>query len=861
MPAHLEERLKPIIGKLRIVPAALVLAVLLSGPAAAAPLNGRPVEDDVFYMYMPLAWRDSDSDTYRFGDFGGMTDALPYLDDLGITAIWMNPIFPSPAYHGYQHGAGDQINSRLGTEADFLTFVAAAHARGIKVFVDFVVYGISQDSIWYQDAYANPGSPYDDWLAFTNQANTQYDLGAVYNTWNGDSVGFIHWNLNNTDVTTLVTGWAKHWLDPNGDADPSDGIDGFRLDHVSAWHAQESPWGYHLDWWIAWKNELLTVYPDVFTFAEQADWGSHGQDLLPAFDAAMTKPFEFAARDALANEQAAPLYSQMATTLTTLQAGKTYLGTLNDHDVDRLTSVIGGSLQKAKVAAAVLLTQPFPPVLYYGDEIGMLGTKQNYGSDANDIPMREPFKWNAVAGPPMSNYWVLNGQAYNNAYSQNNDGRSVEEQDGVSGSLLEHYKTLIAARKTNVALRHGSYHAVSTSSGSVWSFLRHIDTDQTVLVAINLANATINLDVDLSIATINGGTSTVHDVIAGVDLPTDLTTANQSAYPLTMAPYAYYVLEVDVTPNPAAPQVVDGDLIPTDLGPQSLRATQDNFTSMGDNINEIDQLYAALDGNALRVGITGNLATDGTGLALFLDTRAGGQNPLDTASFPQPPYGIPEIDGMVLDAGFVPDYIVFVNAWSGTVYVDLYELATGGGGNKRYLGAGTVNDGDGFLNGGSNPNGALVALNNTNLAGVTDSSAAGAGTAITGFEMELPFGDLDIDPPDGRIRMMAMLVRNTGFVGNQFLPGLGFGTPELGFVPIDLNTIDNQQFTSIVVTPQPGDWNGDGVVDLVDYARLATCITGPLGGAFGPGCNVFDFDVDVDIDLEDAAFFMQQFSP
>ncbi|MCP4250741.1 MAG: hypothetical protein GY778_27200 [bacterium] len=842
-----------------VVMAGLVLASAQVG--AGAQLDGREPVDDVFYHFMPIAWRDSDNDTYRFGDFGGMTDSLDYLQSLGVTAIWMNPIFPSPAYHGYQHGPGDQINSRLGDEASFLNFVSAAHARSIKVCVDFVVYGISHDSIWFQDAFGNPASPYDGWLAFENASNTQY-LGSTYPTWNGDTVGFIHWNLDNPNPTALVTGWAQHWLDPDNDGDPADGLDGYRLDHVwNQYPNGPNGWGYNIDWWEDWDAALETVNPDVFLFAEQADWGSTGADLLSAFDASFTKPFEFAARNALATGTASGLYASMAATLGSLPAGKQFMCIIGDHDVDRLASTIGDGLVKGRAAAAVLLTQPFPPIIYYGDEIGMRGFKANYGSDANDIPMREPFKWNAVAGPPMSNYWVLNGQAFNNAYSQNNDGRSVEEQDGVSGSLLEHYKKLITARKTNVALRRGSYHAVSTSSGNVWSFLRHLDADQTVLVAINLANATVNLDVDLSIATINGGTSTVHDVIAGVDLPTDLTTANQSAYPLTMAPYGYYVLEVDVTPNPAAPQVVDGDLIPTDLGPQSLRATQDNFTSMGDNINEINQLYASLDGGTLRIGVTGNLATDGTGLALFLDTRVGGQNPLDTASFPQPPYGIPEIDGMVLDTGFVPDYIVFVNAWSGTVYVDLYELATGGGGNKRYLGAGTVNDGDGFLNGGSNPNGALVAIDNSNLAGVTDSSAADAGTAVTGFEMEIPSGDLDIDPPDGRIRMMAMLVRNTGYVGNQFLPGLGFGTPELGFVPVDLNAIDNEQFVAMVIAPQPGDWNSDGAVDLVDYARLATCITGPLGGAFGPGCNVFDFDIDVDIDLEDAAFFMQQFSP
>ena len=152
----------------------LLLALVIGCPmtAAGGGLAPSSIQDDVFYHFMPIAWRDADGDTFRLGDFTGMTASLPYLQSLGVTAIWMNPIFPSPAYHGYQHGAADQLNARHGTEADWVAFVAAAHAIGVKVFVDFVAYGISHGSIWFVDAFGNPASPYDTWLAFTNAANT-----------------------------------------------------------------------------------------------------------------------------------------------------------------------------------------------------------------------------------------------------------------------------------------------------------------------------------------------------------------------------------------------------------------------------------------------------------------------------------------------------------------------------------------------------------------------------------------------------------------------------------------------------------------------------------------------------------------
>ena len=100
----------------------LALALILSAPASVARSFPGDVADEVFYQFMPIAWRDSNGDAYRFGDFGGMTASLDYLDSLGVTAVWMNPIFPSPAYHGYQHGAADQLNPWFGNPSELVTF-------------------------------------------------------------------------------------------------------------------------------------------------------------------------------------------------------------------------------------------------------------------------------------------------------------------------------------------------------------------------------------------------------------------------------------------------------------------------------------------------------------------------------------------------------------------------------------------------------------------------------------------------------------------------------------------------------------------------------------------------------------------
>jgi len=517
-----------------------------AGGRASEPSVATPAAGEILYQIMPITWRDFDNDPNRFGDFRGLTASLDYLHELGVTAIYLNPIFPSPAYHGYQHGDASLVNERLGTRAEFLAFVDAAHAREFKVYLDFVAYGISHDSPWYKSAHAKPESEFASWLAFTNAEHTKYQ-GYRYRTWNGESVGFIHWNLADAGPANLVTSWAKGWLDPDADPRTRDGVDGFRLDHVYA----EAPegWGATIAFWQTWSSALRAVNPDVFIFGEPGEWGNLGTDLLTptGFDAVIAKPFEFAARDAIKSGSAAGLYKTMGASIAATPAGKTLVVELNDHDSDRLASAIGDDAAKGKLAAAILLSQPFPPCIYAGDEIGMLGKKANHGGDANDLPMREPFKWNAVAGQPMTDFIRLNAKASAAMNSRDRDGRSVEEQRGVKGSLLEEYKRLIAVRKANPALSRGRYVPVKASNPSVWSFLRaDHESKQTVLVVINLGAEQASVTLDLS------GQSVAKEASAPADLLSDaaiepITEKNKGAYKLVLSAHGVRYIRANLS--------------------------------------------------------------------------------------------------------------------------------------------------------------------------------------------------------------------------------------------------------------------------------------------------------------------------
>ena len=516
--------------------------------------------------------------------------------------------------------------------------------------------------------------------------------------------------------------------------------------------------------------------------------------------------------------------------------------------MDRLASVIGDNFDKGKAAAAILLTQPFPPIVYYGDEIGMRGFKNgSYTGDAADIPMREPFKWNAVAGPPMSNYFVLNSAAYNNRYEQNNDGRSVAEQQGVSGSLLEAYRALIAARKNSVALRRGSYNPVVASDNRIWAFLRY-DAAQQVLVLINVSGDPVSFTLDFTGSVIAGGSTVPTDVITSQTL-TALTTANQSAYPASLGAYQYNALEVQVTPPPPPLPDVDGRDIPTDFGPAALVATQDNATALGDNVGELNQLYVVPETDVLRIGITGNVADDGMGLALFLDTVSGGQSTLDLSNTAPPPAGPDDLTGLRFDDGFVPDHMIFANAYQGTIYVDQYQLLTSGGVSKTYRGQGTVNDGDGYLYGGSNSHDMQIALDNTNTLGITDTDVSAADTATTGFEMLVPYEDIGLLPgADTNVGIAAFLLLTDGTVTNQWLPGLGGGySINLGLAP-NMKLVPGTQY-AVLALDHTGDLNCDGLINNFDIDPFALAVASAPSGystyyAAYPNCDPTRADID-----------------
>ncbi len=457
-------------------------------------MNARDACDEVFYQIMPIAWRrglrasrePELAQANAFGNFRGMIDGLEYLRELGVTSLWLNPIFPSSAYHGYQHDVPDRVNPWFGNDAEFRDFVREAHRAGIRVLVDLVAYGASNENAFLRRSYANPGSDDGRFVAYEDGRRTRTH-GYCYSTWSGNPIGFAHWDLREKSVRERFIAWSRAWLIPvSGD----DAIDGFRLDHVWRQYPRgPGGWGYHLEFWLEWKREMLRARADVWTCAEQAEWSSFGEDLLPAHDAVMTIPLALAARRSLLAEDPTEFVEVLNATLDHLGNPRSALGVLGNHDMDRLASAIGADVPgregRLHAALAMLLLLPFSPCLYYGDELGMRGSRLDIGGDVNDIPVREPMRWREFPGEESSRYHLLNPIAKLHAARRNNERINVEQQRGEPGSALESARRLIRARHATPALRRGRYRSMAGAIPGVWVFLRGDGADR-VLGAVNL---------------------------------------------------------------------------------------------------------------------------------------------------------------------------------------------------------------------------------------------------------------------------------------------------------------------------------------------------------------------------------------
>ncbi len=545
--------------------AALVAALMVVACGSQPSTSSAPTEtsaipsgssgpwwnDRVFYEVFVRSFKDSDGD--GIGDLGGLMESLDYLNDgdpatdsdLGVTGVWLMPIFPSPSYHGYDVTDYRSINPDYGTMADFEAFLRAAHDRGIAVLIDLVINHTSTENPWFQ-ASATGEPKHEGWYLWSDT-----DPGTV-SPWSGAPAwhprdgryyyglfweGMPDLNLENPDVTAELRDIARFWLEDVG-------VDGFRLD--AARHLIEdgtvlADTPETLAWLEGFTDYVHSVAPHALVLGEVWSPTPVVAEYVPdALDLAFEFDLSAAGGGSIRTWSAEPL-EQALTTVEAAYPELQYATFLTNHDMNRLMSEVGGDVRIAELAATWLLTAPGVPFLYYGEEVGLGGAKP-------DEQIRTPMPWTGD-GPGVG---FTTGTPWEPAYP-GYDTVNVASEDGDPNSLLSHYRTLIRAREANEALRRGDVIDVETSSEAVAAFLRS-EGDQHVLVVLNLSPQYVeNLSLDLAGGPLSEmkGVAPIVGPPASAPMITD--TGGLSGYqPLeSIAPYGYLVLAF--TPEESSP--------------------------------------------------------------------------------------------------------------------------------------------------------------------------------------------------------------------------------------------------------------------------------------------------------------------
>ena len=460
-----------------------VLTRLGASPAVAgshADPVAEPVpwwNDEVFYEVFVRSFADSDGDGN--GDLRGLIDKLPYLEDLGVTALWLMPIMASPGYHGYDITDYYTVESDYGTNQDFKNLVSAAHARGIQVIVDLVLNHTSSEHPWFIDSASSPESAKRDWYVwraddpgtvsfFTGGPAWHPSGGAFYYGFFGEAAPDL--NYRTPQVTAQMQDVARFWLEDVG-------ADGFRMDAIA--HLIED--GDELagtqqthDWLAAFDDHLDAIDPHALTVGEvlYTTWGIADYVTNDEVDLAFEFPLAEQLLASLTDDDPGAFASQLRIVLANYPPGQ-LAPFLTNHDQDRVMTQLDGDLVRAKLAASTLLTLPGVPFLYYGEEIGMVGQKP--------VEMiRTPMQWDASAGAGFTT-----GTPWE-PINPDHTTVNVAAQQADPTSLLSHYRTPLHIRAEHPALSVGGLDMLTSTCDSVLAFLRRTaDGSDTVLVVRN----------------------------------------------------------------------------------------------------------------------------------------------------------------------------------------------------------------------------------------------------------------------------------------------------------------------------------------------------------------------------------------
>lgn len=480
----------------------------------------------VIYQIYPRSFQDSNGD--GVGDLAGIEQRLDYLAGLGIDAIWISPFFPSPmADFGYDVADYTGVDPLFGSMADFDSMLAAAHARHLRVILDFVPNHTSERHPWFEESRSSRDNPKRDWYIWRDAAedggppnNWISNFGGPAWQWD-EATGQYYYhaflkeqpdlNWRNPQVRAAMYDAMRFWLEK--------GVDGFRVDVIwhlikdaafrdnppnPAYRPEQSEINRNLQIHSADQPEVHDVIAEmravVESYGERVLIGEiylplerlvayYGEDLSGAH-----LPFNFQLLQTTWNARA--IRSLITEYEDLLPEGGWPNWVLSNHDQKRIAARVGQA--QARVAAMLLLTLRGTPTMYYGDEIGLGEVpvppdavqdpweKNEPGLGVGRDPARTPMQWDGSpgAGFTTGRPWL--------PFAPDHAACNVAAQDRDPPSILVYYRKLLALRRGSPALRIGALRVLPAAETVLLYERRH--DDERMLVALNLGDAEETVD-------------------------------------------------------------------------------------------------------------------------------------------------------------------------------------------------------------------------------------------------------------------------------------------------------------------------------------------------------------------------------
>jgi maltose alpha-D-glucosyltransferase/alpha-amylase len=546
-------------------------------PATALDGDELWYKDAIIYQLHVKAFADSNND--GIGDFAGLTEKLGYLQDLGVTALWLLPFYPSPGRDdGYDIADYGDINPDFGTMKDFRRFIVEAKRRGLRVITELVINHTSDQHDWFKRARrSDPKSSARNWYVWSDTDQKYQGTRIIFTdteksnwTWDTEASAF-YWhrffshqpdlNFDNPRVVSALVQVMKRWLDT--------GVDGFRLDAIPYLCERDGTNNENLPETHAiikkLRAELDAYAKGKVLLAEANQWPEDVQEyfgrsdechmayhfpLMPRIYMAIAQEDRFPITDILRQTPDIPANCQWALFLRnhdelTLEmvtdVERDYLWSTYANDPRarinvgirrRLAPLMDNDRRKIELMNSLLLSFPGTPIIYYGDEIGM--GDNIYLGDRNGV--RTPMQWSpdrnggfSRADPARLYAPTIMDPVY--GYESVN----VEAQSRSLSSLLSATKRLISVRKSTLAFGRGTMTFIRPANRAVLAYVRQYG-EEVILCVANLSRSAQATELDLS---------AWKDRIPLEMLGRTLFPAiGELPYMITLAPYGFYWFEL-----------------------------------------------------------------------------------------------------------------------------------------------------------------------------------------------------------------------------------------------------------------------------------------------------------------------------